>query len=457
VLTLDKKAIKFLLMKLYENKPTYPIQHVEALTQALGGENQLLFVNENTGEIPSTVLAKRILDNNGEITEMNEIINSLIEDSYINIIIKAKLMDIIENLEYPIETKDDFLQMTRELIIFGVPVEELAEKLDYPIEKMDQILNRLKLIDKELLDANLDRISNIKDTQEIVGVIEDINTSGDSSSDSSDAGDLDLDDKSLRKKIKEFVAQGKDAYREQRYEDALKIYEQGLKLDPDDTELRFLKNSIIQKLKDLEGSDSEDQEIQEPEEELETAKDKDEEKELGATELTVEQKELTEAKEPIEPKEVIEELPEEPIEPSEQHYEKVDADDQSAEPVEPDGKAEDETEVESQIEPDPTANDQSVNKIDDRIEELGKRLHEKVSLLKNLSTTATELPEDACTSCEGKGECYWCKNSGKCAKCSGTGKDVSGETCETCGGSGECHSCKGSGKCHWCSGTGKKK
>ena len=96
-------------------------------------------------------------------------------------------------------------------------------------------------------------------------------------------------------------------------------------------------------------------------------------------------------------------------------------------------------------------------KLDSKIEELGKRLQERVSRLKNLASTPTDLPEDACKSCEGKGECYWCKNSGKCSKCSGTGKTEDGSECETCKGTGVCHSCNGSGKCHWCNGTGIKK
>jgi hypothetical protein len=472
---LDLRAIKNILMTIYESKPQFPIDDTESLVNALGGRNKLLFINEHIGELPSIKVAEKIFEKLIDIKEPNQIIDGIIGQPFVDIITKFKLLDTIYNLTLPIENKDEFFSQTKNLIIYGIPIEILAEKLDYPIEKHDQIINRIKLMDKKLLETNVDLIANIKESEDVEeGSL--LEEHGDTLEEIS----VSLQDKemSLKQKIKLIIEHGKNAYREQNFQKALDIYDKGLEIDHDNTELKFLRKSMQQKLEDLGETVSEpihsEQESPKDVEEISYESFEQTVVEPGTDEMseeTVEKDEIDEAQ-PTEidtelegEKDIEIELKEEVESQStdltlddnlkEDEHTKEDLNILKSAEMEFEAKGDDK-EVGEKL----SGEDEDTNfnkfEMDSKIEELGKRLQEKVSLLKNLSTKKEDLPENACKSCEGNGNCYWCKGSGKCKTCSGTGKDESGNDCSDCNGSGECHSCKGVGKCHWCNGSGEK-
>jgi hypothetical protein len=438
--TLDLRAIKSMLLTIFENNPNFPIDNKETLIKALGGNNQLLFVNETMGDLPASVLAENILKNIDTIDEPNQIVDGIIGDSFVNIITKFKLLDTIYDLNYPIESKDIFINKTKGLMIFGIPIETIAEKLDYPIDKSDQIINRIKLIDRKLLEVNVDLIANIKES-EVTAEGEEVSEAL-SDTDEKTLEDLKTGELSLKERIKQIIHEGKDAYRDKNYQKALEIYEKGLSFDPENTELNFLKKSMEQRIKDMnkpeEKPSTVESEVPEPAEDLEP-------------------KETETIEPPIEPSTEPESVSETPSESEPEELEKsTSASLDVLQSAQKDLESEMLGEESSSKSEKETEKDFNKIEMDSKIEELGKRLQEKVSILKNLTAPA-DLPEDACKSCEGTGKCYWCKGSGECKTCTGSGKDDSGSDCPDCKGTGKCHSCNSDGDCHWCNGTGKKK
>jgi len=415
---LNSKTIKSILLNIFENKPTFPIEDKDILIEALGGKDQMYYINEEVGELPVSILADKSFKNKENIQEPGQIIDAIIGDSFVNIITKSKLLEKISKLKYPIESKDKLTSKIQDLLLFGIPVDLIATKLDYPINKPEQIINRLKLLDKKLLEANLQQIYDLSQFElrtvkkgppskgpvvetKTVEKVPGVEISGPKVS----------EERSLKEKIKQIIELGKNAYRAEEYERAIQIYDEGLALDEDNTELRFLKKTVQAKIKDLATHQEAETGVEEPK-----------------TEPTIEPSELLETQPPT---------PE-------------------AKPTEMPG-------VEAS-EKDTVFDKSSIDKAPEinlvgneaKIEEMEKKLQEKVKVLKDLAKPMKEIPEDACKSCEGTGECYWCKGNGRCNTCSGTGKSEAGEQCTGCHGSGDCHSCQGTGKCRWCSGSGKK-
>jgi tetratricopeptide (TPR) repeat protein len=416
---LNSKTIKSILLNIFENKPTFPIEDKDILIEALGGKDRMYYINEEVGELPVSTLAEKSFKNKENIQEPSQIIDSIIGDSFVNIVTKSKLLEKISKLKYPIESKDKLTSKIKDLILFGIPVELVAKKLDYPINKPEQIINHLKLLDKKLLEANLQQIYDLSQFELPVvkkgppskGPVVETKTV-----EKVPAGKIEppvlSEELSLKEKIKRIIELGKNAYREKEYERAILIYDEGLALDADNTELRFLKKTVQAKIKDLETGQED--------------------------ETTVEESKTEPTSEPSKP-------------PPE------------TQPPTPEAKPTEMPGVESS-EKEAVFDKSSIDKAPEielvgneaKIEELEKKLQEKVKVLKDLAKPMKDIPEDACKSCEGTGECYWCKGNGKCNTCSGTGKTEAGEPCTGCHGSGDCHSCQGTGKCRWCSGSGKK-
>jgi tetratricopeptide (TPR) repeat protein len=417
---MNLKAIKSILLKIYDNKPDFPIESKDILIEALGGKEQTYFVNDTLGELSASTLAERSFENRENIEEPNQIIDAIIGDSFINIVAKSKCLEKIQKLEFPIESKDTFTKKAKDLLVYGVPVDSIAEKLDYPINKPEQILNRIKIMDQKLVEANIELIPDIsleketgEEKQTKAGVKE-------------EAKEL-----SPKEKIKKVIELGKNAYREKEYKRAIEIYNEGLVLDHDNTELRFLKKQVEAKIVDM-------------------AIVKDDE--VVADKIKTEPESKLEIKSESAPEDI-------PTESSEDGPTAVSSDDSTQSSSAPGGETIEPLAADS-ITSDGGSEQTFTAELDgseSKIEQLEKKLQEKVQALRNLATPTKDLPEDACKSCEGLGECYWCKGNGLCIKCSGTGKTSDGAECAECKGTTKCHSCQGGGKCHWCQGTGKKK
>jgi tetratricopeptide (TPR) repeat protein len=453
-------------MQIYQNKPNFPLNNVEMLEDALGGKDQFLYVNEEIGEQPAALLAENVFSKADNIDEPSQIIDSILGESYINIIAKVKLTISLNNLDYPIESKDKFIKNTKDLILFGLPMDVIADKLDYPIEKAEQILNRIKLIDQKLLEANTDLISNIEDgfAKQESKLDEDAGASvppeqGEiPKADETTAPDKKSEEMTLRQKIKAIVEEGKDAYRSKEYEKAIEIYDSGLELDPDNTELNFLKKTVKAKIRDIAKaaggaeeektvstditSEPKSEPVPEPIPEPESKVEPESGLSTGPSETAEAPGSESDIGTEVKATEEITEPPESAPSPAE------------ASPPDPIGEA---TSDNSAVGSSFSVNDAKFDFDNNKIDKLEKKLEEKVKAIQNLTSRISELPEDACKSCEGTGECYWCKGSGKCSKCGGSAKSEDGEDCPECKATGSCHSCNGEGKCHWCQGSGKKK
>ncbi|WP_455392685.1 hypothetical protein [[Eubacterium] cellulosolvens] len=396
-------AIKAILERVFENKPEFPINNQDMLTEALGGKEQTFYLNDELGELSASALAERSFKNRDNIEEPNQIIDAIVGDSYINIIAKSKCIEKLHNLKFPIDTKEKFTKIAKELLIYGIPIETIAEKLDYPIDKPEQIINRLKILDQKLIEANIDLISGI--------TIADYAKKKEREAEKPVKAEAQAEAETvpLKQKIKKIIELGKNAYREQEYQRAIDIYDEGLELDPDNTELRFLKKSVQAKV-------------------VKMAIVKDDEGGAGEIKAEAESELMPETEAEPEPTVEADQALRSPFD--------ADLSDKKDGP----GKT-----FTAELEGS-----------ESKIEQLEKKLQEKVQALRDLAKPTKELAPDACKSCEGLGNCYWCKGSGTCKTCKGLGKNQEGEECADCKGAGKCHSCKGSGKCHWCEGTGKK-
>lgn len=413
---LDMETIKSILLSIFEKKPDFPIETKDVLIEALGGQDQNYRINDKLGDQSATILAERSFENVENIEEPNQVIDSIIGDSFVKIITKIKILEKLKNFKYPIETKDVLLSEVKELNAFGIPVKTLADKLDYPIEKSEQILNRIKILDGQVLEVN---------EKLIIALAESASTSD--SVEASSGGEL--NEEELKEKIKKIIEMGKNAYREGEFTRSIEIYDEGLELDPDNTELRFLKRTVQAKIADMTMSKN--------------VGDIDSESASKAEEQPV-------AENVPEPEQSAE--PEAPSSPEAEASSATGPESALEKPqdvVEPSQKSEISSPVNKSL-------SDELNGSESKIEILEKRLQEKVQALRDLAKPSKELAADACKSCEGIGKCYWCKGAIKCTECSGSGKLSSGEECGECKGSGECQHCKGSGNCHWCNGTGKK-
>ncbi len=423
---MNLKAIKSILLKIYDNKPDFPIESKDILIEALGGKDQTYLVNDTLGKLSASTLAERSFKNRENIEEPNQIIDAIIGDSFINIVAKSKCLEKIQKLEFPIESKDKFTKKAKDLLVYGVPIDSIAEKLDYPINKPEQILNRIKIMDQKLVEANIELIPDISLKKKAMG--EDKQTKAGIKEE--EAKEL-----SIKEKIKKMIELGKNAYREKEYHRAIGIYNEGLELDHDNTELRFLKKQVEAKIVDMA-----------------IVKDDEGAADKIKTEPELDPEQQLEIKPESAPDDILSEL-------SEEGPTAVSSDDSTKSPSAPGSET---------IEPlaaDSIAGGGGSGKSftaeldgsESKIEQLEKKLQDKVQALRNLAKPTKDLPEDACKSCEGLGDCYWCKGNGLCTKCSGTGKTSDGAECGDCKGTTKCHSCQGNGKCHWCQGTGKKK
>jgi hypothetical protein len=468
---LNLDAIRAILLSIFENKPDFPIESKDVLVEALGGKDHMYYINENVGQIPASALAERSFQKTDNIEEPNQIIDALLGDSFINIFTKYKFLETIMNLQFPIESKDKFTIKTKDLITYGLPIETIADKMDYPINKPEQIINRLKLIDQKLIDAKIELISNIKDSEIYQEII--------SKEPAKVPDEKESEEVELKEKIKDIIAEGKEAYREKQYERAIEIYDRGLELEQDNTEILFLKKSVQAKLDDIaKGSEKPpvtekpiEKEPSEPEIETVpeppiTAEVETEVQAEAQPEAQPEPETQPDAQAAAETEPEIQPDAEAPMEtePETQPEAQAPAETEPEAPTEPEPQMSSEPEPETSTDDAPATKQEEFNIEDakydvdnDKLEEMEKRLKEKVKALQSLSAPTGTLSKDACSSCEGIGDCYWCKGSGKCVKCSGSGKIETGGDCPDCGGSGNCHSCKGAGKCHWCQGSGKKK
>jgi hypothetical protein len=445
---LNVETLKALLLAIYEHKPDFPIENKDVLIETLGGINKNYHINDQLGDQPVKELADRSFDNLDNIEEPNQIIDSILGESYINVITKVKVLEKLNSLTFPFESKDKLLSETKDLMAYGVPIDTIADKLDYPVEKSEQILNRLKILDKSLVEVNENLINNLMTSEQTP------------EAETKPSSDIIENEEDLREKLKKIIEMGKNAYRENEYNRSIEIYDEGLALDPENTELRFLKKTVQAKIADMTMSksvgeiDSEGKKPSPGEAVSETTPDKGPE---STTTFPV-PSEAPEIQEPIEPVESGEPTePTEPVQPSESTSE-PDAD--QVKTSEPEPKQESQVEVDtnkpdSEVPENKTFADE-LNGSESKIELLEKKLQEKVQALREMAKPKEDLPPNACKSCEGLGKCYWCKGSGECTNCNGSGKIDSGEECTECKGSGTCPRCSGSGDCHWCKGTGKK-
>jgi tetratricopeptide (TPR) repeat protein len=420
------------------------------------GDNGFNINMDTIKSILLSIFENKSFTNVDNIEEPNQIIDSIIGDSFIKIITKITIIQKLKTIKYPIEDKNALLTEAKELNAFGIPLDTIADKLDYPIEKSEQILNRIKMLDSELLEVNDSLINGIGSTE----------VAKDTSETKSDG---ELDEDTVKEQITRIIEMGKNAYREGEYTRSIEIYDEGLEIDPDNTELRFLKRAVQAKIADMTMSKSVsdidgDRKPEEPA--MEPAP--------PATD-SPEPPEPPSPGEPQEPKETEPPESQSSVEPTTEPSTSEPAATETTEgpetTQEPESSAESTQEPTAPSEPsapsaptEPSDVPSDMNKTfsdeldgsGSKIELLEKKLQEKVQALRDLAKPIKDLPTDACKSCEGLGKCYWCKGANKCTECSGSGKTDAGEDCAECKGSGECQHCKGTGSCHWCDGTGKK-
>lgn len=217
-------------------------------------------------------------------------------------------------------------------------------------------------------------------------------------------------------KIKKYLTLGKDKYHKQDYYNALRLYSEALKLDPDSEEIEFLIKKTKNKIDIIESSNNDfdlnDEEF----------------KEFNA-------------------------LFEDDTEPPGPVEEKEDSYVLSAIPVDNlNGAAVKPKDVEDFEKPAKIALPKAIPVTPNQTAPAGKPI-EKAKAVTQDQTESSTPSSSPCISCNGTGQCYWCGGTKKCDRCGGTGTFMD-NPCTMCRGTGNCNSCQGKGECMWCKGSG---
>lgn len=221
-------------------------------------------------------------------------------------------------------------------------------------------------------------------------------------------------------KLKKILTLGKEKYQKQDYNGALKLYLEGQKLSPNNTEIQFLIKKVNLKINGSELNNNVQSNI----------------KNKGDLETKIAGDEVVPVKESFSEDSVLKKNSKDQESPVAIPVNSLNG--ASLKPEQPRIKNTNELNA-------PPASPIAKTELD------GTEIKSSEERPKEESTTKKKQPN--CISCMGSGKCYWCSGTGNCDRCGGSGTYLS-SACTMCNGSGKCNSCNGKGICLWCNGKG---
>jgi hypothetical protein len=503
-LKFDVHGVRNILLNLFETKPPFPITSKETLVAALGGKSKKIKIHNDFPDVAVTKLVEKAFLKKQEFVEPNEIIDTLIGGSFINMIVKSNILQLINNLTYPIDDEKQLEKFLAGIKIYGLEPEEITDTISYPVIEPSEITKKFNITFQEIFESDIGSLDGLSELVSFIPM-------------------------PTKKEPKEFkrleyymcyvIEESKPKYCFEVFEEAISKGAQGLcitRTHPKQLISKFevlgdksqvvwltdresvgeyktvspMISSVNYLIEDFIDNNPGAIILFDGLEYLITVnsfkpvlffiqgiKDKIAENEasllFSASAITFDKEELIILEREIE---IIHEgerllidlkgtrkvfskiektkrLLDEAI--TRIHKDKVKP---------PSGMSTKDKidEIESKVSEDEIINEIESSGIVDTDLELG--LSKKIATLDatELNAEPDQEPEEIiipegqepCRSCEGTGKCIWCEVTGNCETCKGSGEDAEGNQCADCKGTGKCRSCEGSGKCRWCRGKG---
>lgn len=167
-LKFDIHGVRTILLQLFDSKPPYPITSKKTLIAALGGKDHQIKINRDSDNVPVTALADKAFKKNQEFQEPNEIVDALIGGSFVNVIAKSNVMQIINNLNYPIEDDSQLEKSLASIKIYGLSPAEISNNITFPIKAPTDIINQLSVTEKQLFEVDVRLLDGLAELETFI-------------------------------------------------------------------------------------------------------------------------------------------------------------------------------------------------------------------------------------------------------------------------------------------------
>ncbi|MCK5560884.1 MAG: DUF835 domain-containing protein [Thermoplasmata archaeon] len=167
-LKFDIHGVRTILLQLFDSKPPYPITSKKTLIAALGGKDHQIKINRDIENVPVTTLADKAFKKQQEFQEPNEILDALIGGSFVNVIAKTNIMQIINNLNYPIEDDSKLEKSLASIKIYGLSPAEISNNITFPIKAPTDIINQLSVTEKQLFEVDLRLLDGLTELETFI-------------------------------------------------------------------------------------------------------------------------------------------------------------------------------------------------------------------------------------------------------------------------------------------------
>ena len=167
-LKFDIYGVKNILLQLYESKPSFPLTSKKTLVAALGGKSQKIKIHDNSNDMPVTKLVNKAFLTKQEFNEPNEIIDALIGGSFINVIVKSNILQLLNNLNYPINDENQLEKCLVGIKIYGLIPEEITVTISYPIREPSEIAKKFGMAYRKIFDSDIGLLDGLSELESFI-------------------------------------------------------------------------------------------------------------------------------------------------------------------------------------------------------------------------------------------------------------------------------------------------
>jgi len=164
-LKFDIYGIRNILLQLYDSKPPFPISKKKTLAAALGGKSNKIKIHDGSDEIPVIKLVDKAFLKQKEFNEPNEIIDALIGGSFTNVIVKSNILQLVNNLNYPIDDETQLEKNLAGIKIYGMIPEEITETMKYPVRDPSAIVKKFGVAYRKVFDSDIGLLDGLAELE----------------------------------------------------------------------------------------------------------------------------------------------------------------------------------------------------------------------------------------------------------------------------------------------------
>ncbi len=147
--TMNEDGLRTVLLAIYDAKPSFPIKSEMDLIAALGGPLNVIPVNDSD-KLPASILAEKAMAKCQEFNTPEEIVDSIMGESFINVVTKTKIYTELFKLSLPIKDPDSLARANKYIKSSGIDPECFLKRLDFPVQDMDKMFASLRECESEV-------------------------------------------------------------------------------------------------------------------------------------------------------------------------------------------------------------------------------------------------------------------------------------------------------------------